>query len=142
MNSHNHPMFGSVGSWLYKALGGIALSEEAAGFEKILVHPQMVRDLNYAAASTRTVRGDLACSWYWMDKSIRCEVTIPVGSEAEVRIPKFNLLDVAIAESGTPIWKGDAYLPGRPGIGEVKKIQGGFTITIGSGRYIFELSGN
>ena len=142
MNSHNHPMFGSVGSWLYKALGGIALSEEAAGFEKILVHPQMVRDLNFAAASTRTVRGDLACSWYWMDKSIRCEVTIPVGSEAEVRIPKFNLLDVAIAESGTPIWKGDAYLPGRPGIGEVKKIQGGFTITIGSGRYIFELSGN
>ena len=142
MNSHNHPMFGSVGSWLYKALGGIALSEEAAGFEKILVHPQMVRDLNYAAASTRTVRGDLACSWHRTDKSVRVEVTIPVGSEAEVRIPKFNLLDVTIAESGTPIWKGDAYWPGRPGIGEVKKIQDGYTITVGSGRYVFELSGN
>jgi alpha-L-rhamnosidase len=142
MNSHNHPMFGSVGSWLYKALGGIALAEEATGFEKILIHPEMVRDLAYAAASTRTVRGDVACAWSRTDKSVRVEVTVPVGSEAEVRIPKFNLLNAVITEGGTPIWKGDVYLPGPAGIAEVKKIQDGFAIAIGSGRYVFELSGD
>ena len=31
MNSHNHPMFGSVGSWFYKALAGISLAPKRPG---------------------------------------------------------------------------------------------------------------
>ncbi len=57
MNSHNHPMFGSVGSWLYKALAGISLAPDAIGFEKIRIAPQMVRDLRHAAGSVETYRG-------------------------------------------------------------------------------------
>ena len=57
MNSHNHPMFGSVGSWLYKALAGINLAPDAIGFEKIRIEPQMVRDLRHAAGSVQTYRG-------------------------------------------------------------------------------------
>jgi len=141
MNSHNHPMFGSVGAWLYKALGGIELAEGTPGFEKILVQPRMVRDLKYAAASTRTLRGEVACAWRRDDKSVGIEVAVPVGSEADVRIPGFNLLDVVITESGVPVWKGDAFLPGPAGVAGIQKAEGGFSITIGSGRYVFELSG-
>jgi alpha-L-rhamnosidase len=141
MNSHNHPMFGSVGAWLYKALGGIALADDAAGFEKILFRPRMVRDLAYAAASTRTVRGDVACAWSRTEKSVRVEVTVPVGSAAEVRLPKFNLRDVLITEGGTPVWKGEAYLPGVAGVGGIKPAEDGYAISVGSGRYVFELTG-
>jgi alpha-L-rhamnosidase len=141
MNSHNHPMFGSVGSWLYKALGGLELAEGANGFEKIVVQPRMVRDLAYAAASTATLRGDAACAWQRSDKAVRIEVTIPVGSEAEVRIPRFNLVGVMITESNVPVWKGDAFLAGPAGVSSIKAVEGGFAITVGSGRYVFELSG-
>lgn len=142
MNSHNHPMFGSVGSWLYKALGGIELAEGANGFEKIQIQPRMVRDLRYAAASTATVRGDVACAWSRGDQSIRIEVTVPVGSEAEVRLPRFNLRGVVIKEGGVPVWQGDAFVAGPAGVSGIKAVEGGFAITVGSGRYVFDLSGD
>ena len=62
-------------------------------------------------------------------------------SEAEVRLPRFNLLDVVITEGGVPVWKGDAFLPGADGVAAVKATEGGFAITVGSGRYVFELRG-
>ena len=100
MNSHNHPMFGSVGSWLYKALAGINLAPGTTGFEKILIAPQMVRDLTHASGSTMTVRGEVACAWSRTERSVRVEVTVPFGSEAEVVIPKLGIRDIKISEGG------------------------------------------
>ena len=62
MNSHNHPMFGSVGSWLYKALAGINQAA-GSGFEKIRIAPQMVRDLWHASASVQIYMGPVLSSW-------------------------------------------------------------------------------
>jgi alpha-L-rhamnosidase len=142
MNSHNHPMFGSVGSWLYKALAGINLAPESVGFEKIRIVPQMVRDLRYAAGSTRTVRGEVSSSWSRDDRTVRLEVVIPVGSEAEVVIPGFNLENVVIKEGDQAVWDGQGYTAGVQGIRSVEKAQAGFLIKIGSGRYAFKLRGD
>jgi len=142
MNSHNHPMFGSVGSWLYKALAGINLAPESAGFEKIRIVPQMVRDLRYAAGSTRTVRGEVSSSWSRDDRTVQLEVVIPVGSEAEVVIPGFNLENVVIKEGDQAVWDGQGYKAGVQGIRSVEKAQPGFLIKVGSGRYAFKLQGD
>ena len=96
MNSHNHPMFGSVGAWLYKALAGINLAPGTTGFEKILIQPQMVRDLTHASGSTMTVRGEVACAWSRTERTVRVEVTVPFGSEAEVVIPKLGIRNVKV----------------------------------------------
>jgi len=142
MNSHNHPMFGSVGSWLYKALAGINLAPGSAGFEKIRIAPQTVRDLRYAAGSTRTVRGDVSSSWSRDERSMQLEVVIPVGSEAEVVIPRFNLENVVIKEGDQVVWDGQGYRAGVQGIRSVEKAQTSFMIKIGSGRYAFNLLGD
>lgn len=141
MNSHNHPMFGSVGAWLYKALAGINLAPGSVGFEKIRIAPQMVRDLRYAAGSVRTVRGVVASSWSRDERNVRLEVTIPVGSEAEVVIPKFNLKNIVITEGQKVVWDSRGFHPGLQGINKVEGSAPGFLIEIGSGRYSFELRG-
>ena len=141
MNSHNHPMFGSVGSWLYKALAGINLAPGSVGFEKIRIAPQMVRDLSFAAGTTRTLRGEVSASWSRDERSVRLEAVIPVGSEAEVSLPGFNLANMVIREGIEVIWEGRGYRSGVPGVRGVEKTPGGFLIRVGSGRYVFRLEG-
>jgi len=141
MNSHNHPMFGSVGSWLYKALAGINQAPGSAAFERIRIAPQMVRDLRFAAGATRTIRGEVSSSWSLEDRGVRLEAVIPVGSEAEIVIPRFNLENALIREGDRVIWDGEEYKPGTPGVRSVVKDAGGFLIRVGSGRYDLRLEG-
>ncbi len=142
MNSHNHPMFGSVGSWLYKALAGISLAPESTGFEKIRIAPQLVRDLRHAVGSVRTHRGTVSSSWSREDGRIRLEAVVPVGSAAEVVLPKFNLKNLTVRESGQAVWDGGKFQPGAAGVENVEEKQNGLIIRIGSGRYSFELTGD
>jgi len=135
-------MFGSVGSWLYKALAGINLAAGSVGFEKIRIAPQMVRDLHHAAGSTRTVRGEVSSSWSRDGQSVQVDVVIPVGSEAEVIIPKFNLENIVITEGDQIAWDARGYQAGVQGIRSVEKAPTGFLIKIGSGRYSFRLRGD
>ena len=44
MNSHNHPMFGSIGAWFYEALAGINFDDQEPGYRRIRIAPQVVRD--------------------------------------------------------------------------------------------------
>jgi alpha-L-rhamnosidase len=141
MNSHNHPMFGSVGSWLYKALAGINLGAAATGFEEILFEPAMVRDLRHASGSIRTMRGEVSCSWSRADRRVRVEVAVPVGSTAEVVIPKFKLRNVKVTENGKAVWENGRYVSGAPGVGEIVDKDGAIRIKVGSGRYAFRLEG-
>jgi alpha-L-rhamnosidase len=141
MNSHNHPMFGSVGSWFYKALAGINPDPEAVGFRKIALAPQMVRDLTYAAGSVDTVRGRVLCSWKRTAKTVTLVAVIPMGSEAEVAIPKFNLQNIVVREGERVIWKDGKFLPGAAGIVDAVDKDGSIRIKVGSGRYAFELGG-
>ncbi len=141
MNSHNHPMFGSIGAWLYKALAGINLAPDSVGFERIRVAPQMVRDLRYAAGSVRTVRGVVSSSWARDERRVRLEATIPVGSEAEVILPKFNLKNIVIKEGGQVLWDSQGFHSGIQGINKVEESAAGFLIKVGSGRFTFELTG-
>jgi alpha-L-rhamnosidase len=141
MNSHNHPMFGSAGAWLYRALAGINQAEGSVGFEKVRIAPQMVRDLRYAAGSVRTVRGVVSSAWWRSEKNIRLDITIPVGSEAEIILPKFNLQNIVIMEGGKVIWDGQGFRQGVQGVDNVEETKAGFIIRTGSGCYAFELSG-
>jgi alpha-L-rhamnosidase len=142
MNSHNHPMFGSVGAWLYKALAGINLAPGTTGFERILIQPQIVRDLTHASGSTMTVRGEVACAWSRTERSVRIEVTIPAGSEAEVVIPKLGIRNVKVTEGSQTIWTDDKYIVGAAGVTGAEDKDGAIRIKTGGGRYVFVLEGD
>jgi alpha-L-rhamnosidase len=139
MNSHNHPMFGSLGAWFYNALAGINLDSAKPGFERLAIAPQVVRDLKWAAGSLDTIRGTVASSWSRSDNGLRLEVTIPVGSQGEVRIPELGLAPVTLSESGHTIWKDGKYESGPAGITGVRKSGEALVVEIGSGNYAFAL---
>ncbi len=143
MNSHNHPMFASVGAWLYKSLAGINLDPKAPGFRKVRIAPQMVRDLGYASGSLGTVRGRLTSSWTRGDRNVGLEVEIPCGSEAEIVLPRGVLRDVVLKEGGTVIWSGKKAAGSAAGIRAVEESDPDNVVRIkaGSGRYAFELAG-
>jgi alpha-L-rhamnosidase len=140
MNSHNHPMFGSLGAWFYNALAGINPDESRPGFEHIVIAPQVVRDLKWASGSLDTIRGRVSSAWSRTDAGLRLEITIPTGSDAEVRIPELELSPVALVESGHAVWKDGKYQSGTPGIVNAKERDGMIVAEIGSGSYVFELS--
>jgi len=142
MNSHNHPMFGSVGAWLYKTLAGINMSPGSVGFESILFQPQMVRDLRHASGTVQTLRGEVGCTWSRTDRAVRVEAVVPVGSAAEIVIPKFNLRNVKVTEGGKAVWENGQYVTGVPGVTGAADKDGAIRIKAGSGRYAFVLEGD
>jgi len=142
MNSHNHPMFGSVGAWLYTALAGITMAPGSVGYEKLVFQPQMVRDLKHASGLIDTLHGQVGCTWSRTDGSVRIEAVVPVGSEAEVVIPKFNLRHVRVTEGGKALWENGTFVPGVAGVGAAAEKDGAVRVKVGSGRYAFVLEGD
>jgi alpha-L-rhamnosidase len=140
MNSHNHPMFGSVGTWFYSALAGISCDPERPGYERIRIQPGAVRDLHWASGTLQTLRGQVLSSWSRTERSFQLEVIIPVGSEAEIHLPKLNLADVVVREGQRVVWKQNAYQPGCPGLSGARQTPAAIILQAGSGRYVFELS--
>ena len=142
MNSHNHPMFGSVGAWLYKALVGITMAPGSVGYERLVLQPQMVRDLKHASGSIETLRGEVGCTWSRADGRVRVEAVVPVGSAAEVVIPKFNLRNIKVTEGGKALWENGKFIAGVPGVEGAVDKDGAIRIKTGSGRYVFILEGD
>ena len=91
MNSHNHPMMGSVGSWLYKYVLGILPDIEHPGFEKFTIHPYLFKDLDSAEGEYNSVKGMIKSSWKKEKGKVLMSVTVPPNSIATVFVPTNNL---------------------------------------------------
>ncbi len=143
MNSHDHVMFGSVGSWFYRALAGINLNQDSVGYRHIRIEPQMVRDLTRVSASVQTIRGTVASSWTHTEGNITLDVTIPVGSDAQVVISKDEYVtDFTITEGERVVFEKGHYVAGDAGItGATAEKNGDIIFDVGSGAYSFKLKG-
>lgn len=141
MNSHNHPMFGSVDAWFYAALAGINPDPEEPGYRHILIQPQMVRDLNWASGSLETPYGPVLSRWERTPERISLEVVIPAGCRATVYLPKLPYMrQVTLEESGRPVWKSGQYQPGVEGVRKAEERRQDLVVEIGSGHYRFVLT--
>ncbi len=85
--SHNHPMFGSVSQWFYNWLGGIQAHPDAIGFDRIIIRPQIPKDLAWVNCSYDSVRGKITSHWQKTDQTILMDIEIPVNTEATVYLP-------------------------------------------------------
>ncbi len=141
MNSHNHPMFGSIGAWFYTALAGINLDPKAPGYGRIRIQPQMVRDLQWASGSIETLRGTVTSSWSRTPDSARLTVAIPGGSTSEIWIPKFNFPDLTIAEGARTVWQNGAFVAGAAGVVSARDAGNAIVLETLSGCYEFESKG-
>ena len=98
MNSHNHPMMGSVGAWFYRVLAGIRAHPGGAGFARYTVRPEIIPGLGWVKSDLETVRGLLAVGWKRDGEDLIVSLTVPMGSTARAAIP---------AEGWSPIFEGE-----------------------------------
>ncbi|PSL47895.1 alpha-L-rhamnosidase [Chitinophaga niastensis] len=82
--SRNHIMFGEIGAWLYKGLGGIKPDESAPGFKNILLSPNFVEGLDHFAASHESPYGEVISSWERNGVTISYAVTVPANATADI----------------------------------------------------------
>ncbi len=85
--SYNHPMFGCVSEWFYKALAGICPEEDAVGFDRFIIKPGVEGDLDWVKASYHSIRGKIESNWKIVDDQLILDVVIPVNTNATVFIP-------------------------------------------------------
>ncbi len=142
MNSHDHIMFGSVGAWFYQALAGINQAADGAGYRHIMIHPEAAHGLQWASGTVKTIRGTVGSSWAHEANGMTLKVTIPVGSDARVLVPRpQELTGITVEENGHAVWENGKYVPGVAGVSGAALDESGITFDLGSGEYSFKLRG-
>jgi alpha-L-rhamnosidase len=84
--SLNHIMFGEIGAWYYKALGGLKPDQEKPGFKNVELEPHFVKGLNSFQASHAGPFGEIQSSWIRKGKTVVYQVTIPANSTAILKL--------------------------------------------------------
>jgi alpha-L-rhamnosidase len=126
--SNNHPMFGSVSQWFFNCPGGIRPAADAVGFDKILIAPQPVGDLQWVKATYLSVRGPVTCEWKKTDGRLDMQVAVPVGATATVWVPAKDA--AGVSEGGKPA--GEA-----AGVKFLRMEPGAAVFAVGAGSYGF-----
>ncbi|MDO5540287.1 MAG: family 78 glycoside hydrolase catalytic domain [Eubacteriales bacterium] len=88
MNSRNHPMFAQACVWFYKYLGGINLSCDASGTQKLTLCPLIPGGLNQVSVSMEILSGQIKSEWEKKEEELIITVDIPQNVETEARILK------------------------------------------------------
>ena len=127
--SHNHPMFGSVSEWFYKAIGGINPDDAAVGFDRIIIKPNIVADLTWAKAEYNSIRGTIVSQWRIEHEAMLLNVTIPPNTEATIHVPTTSA--DTVTESGQPAEKAE-------GVTFLRMQNCTAVYKIGSGTYSFK----
>lgn len=114
--SMNHIMFGEIGAWYYKALGGIKPDPAAPGFKNILLQPHFVEGLEAFNARFKTPQGELISSWKKTEEGIRYVLTVPPNSSATLS------LDL---EAGQTVFNQGQVWPSEANSGFLKNLKSG-----------------
>lgn len=85
MNSHSHPMYGSITAWFFKYLAG--LSPLAPGFAEVKVRPFALEGLPWVKATLQTDRGEVVSSWERTPEGVQYTISLPEGVPALVELP-------------------------------------------------------
>jgi len=85
--SMNHIMFGEIGAWLYKGLGGIKPDPQQPGFKNVLLTPNFVTGLDQFEASHTGPYGVIRSAWQKVGAGVKYSFTVPANSTATLTLP-------------------------------------------------------
>ena len=95
MNSLNHYAYGSIVEWMYRNMCGINPLEEAPGFKKFLVKPEVYGKIYHATATVKSSMGIIESGWKREeDGTLTVKVVVPFDSEATAYLPDCDLSSV------------------------------------------------
>ncbi|TAG13035.1 MAG: alpha-rhamnosidase [Sphingobacteriia bacterium] len=129
MNSGNHVMLlGDVIIWMYENVAGIRADDDAPGFKKIIMKPDLSDKLSYVKASHNSLYGNIVSEWKLVNKNFSWNIEVPVNTTALVYMPAEN--------EGRVMVNGKAYSK-VAGIQFIKMEHGRAIFEVGSGKYAF-----
>ena len=128
--SMNHIMFGEIGAWMYKALGGIFPDEDNPGFKNVILRPNFVNGLSHFESGHYGPYGRIESSWSREGEKIIYYVTIPANSTATL------FLDAA------EINEGGKKLSSNRHIDSEEEDDGSRILYLESGKYSFTITEN
>lgn len=85
--SLNHIMFGEIGAWLYKGLGGIFPDSEQPGFRHIILKPNFYTGPEEFEASYKAPPGLIKSAWKRKGKKIYYTCLVPANMTATFMLP-------------------------------------------------------
>ncbi|MNY38953.1 Bacterial alpha-L-rhamnosidase [compost metagenome] len=93
-------MFGEIGGWFFKSLGGILPDTDQPGFKHILLKPIFPRTLDQSEVTHRSAYGTIVSKWKKNKKTITYDVVIPANATATF-YPPTNIKDQATIQLGS-----------------------------------------
>ncbi len=87
--SDNHMMFGEIGAWFFKGLGGIYPDAAQPGFKHIILRPHFEKDLERFDAQFHSPYGLIHSQWEWKKGKINYRVVVPANSSATLYLPDY-----------------------------------------------------
>ncbi|MET0394232.1 MAG: family 78 glycoside hydrolase catalytic domain [Chitinophagaceae bacterium] len=96
--SNNHFMLGHLMEWFYSGLVGIRAAGDAVAFNKIIIDPGPVGNMDWARAAFQSPYGLIASGWKKQDGLFELEVEIPANTTAVIYLPATSAS--VITESG------------------------------------------
>ena len=121
--SMNHIMFGEIGAWFYKGLGGIKPDPDHVGFKNILLEPHFVDGLNTFDASFNAPTGKIESSWNKENGKVVYRVSIPPNATATLKLTLREGQKLTKNQNTLPLNKGNTYV-----------------LPLISGKYAFEIN--
>lgn len=88
--SRNHIMFGEIGAWMYKGIGGLFPDEQHPGFKHVVLKPHFIDSLDHFEMKHRSPYGWINSRWKRKADKIIYELHIPVNSTATLYLPTNN----------------------------------------------------
>lgn len=86
--SMNHIMFGEIGAWLYKSLGGIFPDPQSPGFKNVILKPSFIQELDSSEVSHQSPYGMITSAWAHNRKGVTYSVIVPANSTADFYVPE------------------------------------------------------
>ncbi len=80
-------MFGEIGAWMYKTLGGIKPDESTPGFKHFFLQPSFVSGLDHFEAHYAGPSGNVISSWKRSGQRIAYHIVVPANSSATITFP-------------------------------------------------------
>ncbi len=94
MHSQNHPMLGSVDSWLYRWVAGLQLGAFRGASPHFVFRPPVLAAISHARASLPTLWGTAAIEWEATGEQMHVVVRVPWNCTATVDLPKLGPREV------------------------------------------------
>ena len=87
LSSLDHAMFSSYVQWMYQALGGITVADDAVAADHVEVRPYLSRSLDHVGASYRGASGTVGVAWTRSAAGVELLVDAPSAVRVDIDLP-------------------------------------------------------